>query len=188
MLGGLGLLAGGAALHPMKAGSQPLAADRKPPVAAGGYGTFVADCLWLKTNLAWETRDSIKVRRLIDFTVMSDPQSRYFWLNGARILAYDFPAWQCEQEVLAPLVVQAGWRKVGADEALLLLERGQLWHGNSAALHLEMANICLYALGDRHRAAECYRLASEQADAPDYAVRIYERLHAEEIAGMTLTR
>lgn len=188
VLGGLIVLAGGTVLYPIKERALPFSAERKSPVRPGGYRTFAADCFWLKTNLAWETRDAIKVRRLIDFTVMSDPQSRYFWLNGARILAYDFPAWQCEQEGLAPLALQSRWRKTGADEALRLLERGQLWHGNSAALHLEMANICLYALGDRHRAAEFYRLASEQADAPDYAARIYERLRAEENAGMTLTR
>lgn len=161
---------------------------REKPTVVGGYGTIVADYLWLETNLAWETRDVPKVRQLIDFTVKSDPQTPYFWLNGARMLAYDFPAWQCEESSLAPRAVQAGWRMRGADEALLLLERGQHWHGKSAVLHLEMANICLYGLCDRHRAAEYYRAAAEQSDAPDYAARIYARLHDEEIAGMTLTR
>ena len=94
----------------------------------------------------------------------------------------------CDHDDLAPLAVQAAWRAKGASEALLWLERGQRWHGQSAVLHLEMANICLYALGDRHRAAEYFRLASEQSDAPDFAARIYARLHEEEAAGMTLTR
>lgn len=188
VLGGLVLLAGGAVLHPIKAGAKAHASERELPAAVGGYRTFAADCCWLKTNLAWETRDPEMVRRLIDFTVTADPRAPYFWLNGARILAYDFPAWQCAGEGGAPLIVQARWRMAGADEALRLLERGQRWHGKSAVLHLEMANICLYALGDRHRAAEFYRLASEQSDAPDYAARIYTRLHEEEIAGITLTR
>lgn len=188
LFGGLVLLTGGVALHPIKGRCKPGVAERSRPVAEGGYRTFAADCFWLKTNLAWETRDPARVRRLIDFTVMADPQAPYFWLNGARILAYDFPAWQCAGEDKAPLALRARWRMLGADEALRLLERGQHWHGHSAALHLEMANICLYALGDRHRAAECYRVASEQSDAPDYAARIYTRLHEEEIAGMTLTR
>jgi hypothetical protein len=105
------------------------------------------------------------------------------------MIAYDFPIWQYEMAGGgAPLVMQAHWRQLGANEALLLLERGQQWHRQSAALHLEMANICLYALGDRHRAMEYYRSAAEQRDAPEYVARIYERLHAEELAGMPLTR
>ena len=188
LCGALVLLAGGAILQLVFPRSEPPAHEKNLPALVGGYRTIAADCLWLETNLAWEIRNEARVRRLIDFTVKSDPHSPYFWLNGARILAYDFPAWRCQQERTAPLSVQAGWRERGADEALLLLERGQHWHGKSAALHLEMANICLYALGDHHRAAEYYRLASEQSDAPDYAARIYGRLHDEEIAGMTLTR
>lgn len=184
----LALLAAGAAWRPITSLAGTAKSAREKPSAVGGYGMIVADYLWLETNLAWEIRDVPKVRQLINFTVKSDPQTPYFWLNGARMMAYDFPAWQCEESSLAPLAVQANWRMRGADEALLLLERGQRWHGKSAVLHLEMANICLYGLGDRHRAAEYYRSAAEQSDAPDYAARIYARLHDEEIAGMTLTR
>ncbi len=187
-LGVLALLAGGAALHPMTGAAGRLMSGSERSTLLGGYGTIIADYLWLETNLAWEIRDVTKVRQLIDLTMKSDPQTAYYWLNGARILAYDFPAWRCEAASLAPLAVQANWRMTGANEALLLLERGQRWHRKSAVLHLEMANICLYGLGDRHRAAEYYRLASEQGDAPEYAVRIYTRLHDEEVAGMLLTR
>jgi len=188
VVGGLALMAGGTALHQLKGdGSEPVQ-ERDLPVMLGGYRTFTADCVWLHTNLAWEQKDPVRVRRLIDFAVRADPQAPYFWLNGARMLAYDLPVWRYELDRGAPLVVQESWRTTGANEALNLLARGQQWHGNSAALHLEMANICLYALGDRHRAAEYYRVASEQDDAPDYAARIYARLHAEETAGMPLTR
>jgi len=182
------MIASGVALRPLADGAKQRVKARDFPAMAGGYGTIAADCLWLKTNLAWETKDQVRVRRLIDFTVRADPHAPYFWLNGSRILAYDIPAWQRERDGLAPLALQDRWRLAGADEALRLLERGLQWHGKTAALHLEMANICLYGLGDRHRAAEYYRLASEQSDAPDYAARIYARLHEEEIAGMTLTR
>lgn len=185
---GLSFLAGGAALHSMGGAGVTPSREREKPAVAGGYRTFVADCLWLETNLAWETRDAHRARQMIEFTVSADPQSPYFWLNGARMLAYDFPVWRCEDERQAPLAVQTSWRRNGASEALRLLDRGQRWHGHSAVLHLEMANICLYAMGDRRRAAEHYRRASEQADAPEFAARIYARLQAEENAEMTLTR
>jgi len=184
----LAMIVGTAALHSMKGREGAPAPERDMSALMGGYRTFAADCLWLETNLAWETRDALAVRKLIDFTVSADPHTPYFWLNGARVLAYDFPAWRCQDECDAPLAVQSSWRVKGASEALLLLERGQKWHGQTAALHLEMGTICLYALRDRARAAEHFRRASEQADAPEYAARIYASLHAEEIAGMTLTR
>jgi tetratricopeptide (TPR) repeat protein len=187
-LGGLALLAGGAVLHSLKSRPGARVTEADLPAVVGGYRTLAADCFWLQTNLAWENGDAAKVRGLIDFTVTADPQAPYFWLNGARILAYDLPAWQRALDPQAPGAVQQRCRATAANEALVLLERGLKWHGRSAALHLEMANICLYALGDRQRAAEYYRRASEQADAPDYAVRICARLEAEEKAGMTLTR
>ena len=183
LIAGLVSLTGGAALHSLKCDLIPGPSEQDLPVGVGGYGTFAADCLWLQTNLAWETQDEGRVRRLIDFTVTADPHTPYYWLNGARMLAYDLPAWQCQREPTAPLAVHVRFRTKGAVDALLLLERGQKWHGKSAVLHLEMANICLYALGDHSRAAEHYRMAAEQADAPDYAARLYARLRAEEIAG-----
>ena len=182
------MLAGGAALQVIRNGVERNRGDPDLPIGAAGYRTFAADCLWLQTDLAWEAKEEAKVRRLVGFTVATDPRTIYFWLNGARILAYDFPAWRCQSDPQAPLAVQAGWRTAGANEALALLERGLKYHGDSAAFDLEMANICLYGLGDRHRAAAYYLRASGQPDAPDYAARIYARLHAEEIAGMTLTR
>ena len=187
-VGALALVAGGTMLQRLKNGAVAPTHERAKTGALGGYGMIAADYLWMETNLAWEIRDTAKVRRLINFTVQTDPLTPYFWQNGARMIAYDFPAWQCEAARLAPAAVHARWREAGADEALRLLERGLRWHGKSAVLHLEMANICLYALGDRHRAAEYYRRASEQSDAPDYAARIYTRLHDEENAGMPLTR
>lgn len=188
VLGGLALLLGGAGLHQLQGRALSGSEEDRGPAPVGGYRLLLADWFWLETNLAWESRDAARVRRLIDFTVRADPQTPYFWRNGARILAYDFPAWQCQGAPDAPRGVQAHWRERGAQEALQLLERGQAWHGESAVLHLEMANICLYALGDRQRAADHYRRAAALPDAPDYAGRISARLQGELAAGMTLTR
>ena len=114
LLAGLALMIGGAGLHAIQHGSRPDAHGKDLLVMAGGYRTMAADCFWLQTNLAWENGDAVQVRRLIDYTVATDPQTPYFWLNGARILAYDFPAWQCQLGPGAPLTVQANWRMTGA--------------------------------------------------------------------------
>jgi hypothetical protein len=178
LLTGIVLLAfGGATLQTAKDRSPPEVADTPtPPI--GGFRTAAADWLWLENNLAWEARDAGRVRRLINLTVRTDPESRYFWLNSARMLAYDLPAWRARLEPNAPAAARARWRRDGAEEALRLLDRGLRWHGNSAALYLEKGSVCLYGLGDRTGAAECFRLAATQTDTPEFAKRIWHRLSA----------
>jgi len=53
-LGVLALLAGGAALHPMTGAAGRLMSGSERSTLLGGYGTIIADYLWLETNLAWE--------------------------------------------------------------------------------------------------------------------------------------
>lgn len=146
---------------------------------AGGYGLLAADWFWLETNLAWERRDVAETRRLLNRTVLVDPLSAYFWLNGARMLAYDLPAWRRDSEPGAPAALQQRWRLAGADEAIGFLERGLEWHDRSAVLYLELAHLCLYAQGDRRRAAEYYRQAAACPDAPAYAARFARAMTAE---------
>lgn len=146
---------------------------------AGGYGSLAADWLWLETNLAWERRDAAETRRLLTRTVSADPRSAYFWLNGARMLAYDLPAWRRLDEPDAPTALQQRWRQAGADEAIGFLERGLVWHGDSAALYLELGHINRYGRGDRCRAADCYRRAAACPDAPAYAARFAQAMAAE---------
>jgi hypothetical protein len=74
-LAGLTLLVGGAALQPIKAGLGQTPGEPAQPAVVNGYRTFAADCLWLQTNLAWETKDEGRVRNLIDFTVTADSQT-----------------------------------------------------------------------------------------------------------------
>jgi hypothetical protein len=174
------LLLGGAVLDSVEPGGTTGATQGHGRTLAGGYGTLAADWLWLKTNLAWERRDAGATRRLIELTVAADPHSRYFWVNGARMLAYDLPSWRCANEPRAPRAMHRMWRDSAAREAIALLERGLAWHENSAALRIEMANISLYALGDRARAAKHYRLAAAQPDAPPYAARLCARLEGAE--------
>jgi hypothetical protein len=176
LLAGLLLLAfGGAALRTGKDRNPPEVADA-PTVPIGGFRTAAADWLWLENNLAWEVHDAGRVRWLINLTLRTDPESRYFWLNSARTLAYDLPEWRARLEPNAPAAARQHWRRDGAEEALRLLDRGLRWHWNSTALYLEKGSICLYGLGDRTAAAECFRLAAAQADAPEFAKRIWQRL------------
>lgn len=167
--GGLALVQLGRAMEsnvPARPGSTVLSQ------LAGSYGPLAADWLWLEANLAWERRDAGETRWLLHRAVSTDPQTVYFWLNSARILAYDLPAWRCGAEPAAPVALQQRWRRAGADEAIAFLERGLEWHAHSAVLYLELANISLYAGDDRRRAAAYFRRAASCPDAPPYAARL----------------
>lgn len=135
------------------------------PVVAGGY--------WLRANVAWERREAAAMEAFLGLTVAADERPLHYWLNGARMLAYDGPAWQPPD---APLVIRRRAIEDQARRALRFLENGLQWHGADAALYVEMANIHLRQLGDRESAARCYRRAAEQPGAPYYAARIHAEL------------
>lgn len=142
----------------------------------GGMRSVVASGFWLRANLAWEQRNPVETTALLELTVAADERPLYFWLNGARILAYDVPAWP---PAVVPLAVRQRASEEQAHMALGFLEKGLRWHGPDAELYVEMASIHLRRLGDLESAARCYRLAAEQSGAPYYAARIHAELLSE---------
>ena len=140
----------------------------------GGMRSVVAGGFWLQANLAWERRDAPATTALIDLTVAADERPLYFWLNGARMLAYDLPEWQLD--ATAPAAVRQRASAAGAQQALRFLERGRRWHGADPELDIEMGNIHLRRTGNLEAAARCYRRAAEQPGAPYYAARIHAEL------------
>lgn len=139
----------------------------------GGLRSVVAGGYWLRANVAWEDREAAVMEAFLGLTVAADERPLHYWLNGARMLAYDVPAWQPAE---APLVIRRRATDEQARRALRFLESGLHWHGADAAIHVEMANIHLRRLGDLESAARCYRLAAEQPGAPYYAARIHAEL------------
>jgi len=137
--------------------------------ALGGMRPALAGCFWLQADLAWEKQDPAATAALLQLTVAADDRPLYFWLNGARMLAYDLPAWE-------PLAVRRQRTDAHSRLALAFLEQGLRWHGPDAALWVEMANIHLRRTGDIESAARCYRLAAEAPHAPYYAARIHAEL------------
>ena len=60
----------------------------------GGLRSAVAGVCWLRANLAWERRDAAATTALLHLTVAADERPLHFWLNGARMLAYDLAEWR----------------------------------------------------------------------------------------------
>ena len=145
----------------------------------GGFRAVVADAGWIYLYVNWEKRNLPATDALIQLVPAIDPRSVYFWLNGARILAYDFAAWRVEaaggRDAL-PLDQQDRIVREQAGRALRHLGAAMTFHPARADLWIERANIELNQLHDVAAAAESYRRAARQSDAPYYAARLYAEM------------
>lgn len=144
----------------------------------GGFRALVADATWVRMYVLWERHDLPSVQTLIQLVAAIDPRPLYFWLNGARILAHDLSAWRVEAAGGYERIGAAGEQRIDREQgrvALRHLDAALAHHPASAEIWIERANIELHRLRDVGAAAESYRRAWEQPNAPYYAAR----LHAE---------
>ena len=144
----------------------------------GGLRAAVADVLWLKASQLAEAHDLAATNATLRLVSAVDSRSLYFWLNGARIIAYDLPEWKIAAAGGYGRVRTSAREAIAHDwarRALRRLDEAMRFHPASAALWIERANIELNRLGELAGAAESYRRAAEQPDAPWFAAR----LHAE---------
>lgn len=143
----------------------------------GGFSALAADLVWLRTYVVWERRDAAGTEAMLKLATALDGRCLRFWLSGARMMAYEIPNWRIE-EAAAKMTDNDANRIVveQARHGLEFLERAFRFHPDSAELWVERANIELYRLHDIAAAAESYRRASLQADAPYIAARIHAEL------------
>lgn len=145
----------------------------------GGFRSAVADILWLRMAGAWEAHDAPATERWLELVTAIDPAPLYFWINGARIIAYDLPEWpQQEAGGRGPATATLRSHRIRAAglRARQWLEEARQFHPASAALWIEQANLELNRLGDLRAAAASYRRAWEQPQAPYYAARLHGEL------------
>ena len=145
----------------------------------GGFRALVADGTWIRTYVQWEKRDLPGTETLLRLVVALDPRPAYFWINGARILAYDFPAWRIERAGGYDAVPAPDQQRIDREQAGLALrhlDAAMEFHPANPNLWVERANVQLNRLHDVEGAAESYRRAWEQPDAPYYAARMHAEL------------
>lgn len=140
----------------------------------GGYRALAADVLWLRAYGAWRERDAGATEAWLRAAVAADGRSRHYRINGARMLAYDFPAWTDGPDV--PQAVRDQARRRHAERAMALLEEGLTGVGAEADYLVELARIAHQQLGDLDRAAEYYRRAAVSPGAPYFAGRLHAEL------------
>ena len=145
----------------------------------GGFRALLADLLWIRTNIVWEQRDLPATQTLIKLVTAVDPRPLYFWLNGARMVAYDMPNWRIVAAGGYDQVPEAAQRKIDEEQAgvaLSYLEAARRYHPQAAAIEIEIANVHLNRRKDVAAAAASYLAASKQPDAPYFVARIYAEL------------
>jgi tetratricopeptide (TPR) repeat protein len=142
----------------------------------GGFRGIAADALWLEAHRAWERHDLPATYSLIRMTALTDPRPLYFWLNGARIVAYDMPVWRAGMSGDLPQSVVRQIDEEQAHLALELLKLATRCRYDDPAIAIEIANIHLRRRGDVAAAADWYRRAAEMPGAPYYAGRIHAEL------------
>lgn len=141
----------------------------------GSFRSLAADLAWLRAYMAWERHDEVATEFFIRLSTKLDDRVRDFWLNGARMIAYDFPSWgSADAERDTPEKNEVSRRH--AQRAVEFLDAALVRHPTSSALWIERANLQLNKLQQSAEAAESFRQASMQADAPFYAARIHAEL------------
>jgi len=161
--------------------SRTVAAHELPFIGEllGGFRGPVADLLWLEANERAEAGDLPAMEELLHLVTSVDPRPLYFWLNAARITAYDVPARRVASMRDERALSSLACRRIEEDQArraLDLLDEARRYHPACAALWIEQANIQLNRLGDVAGAAESYRRAVAQPDAPYFAARLHAEL------------
>jgi len=145
----------------------------------GGFRTIMADFLWIRVYTIWERRERASMNAMIRLVTILDPRPDFFWINSARMIAYDVPNWRISQEGGYREVPQSRQAVIDleqAQQAFTLLERAREFHPKNPKIALEVAQIYLNRLKDVEHAAEWFLKASEMPGAPYYAARIYAEL------------
>lgn len=145
----------------------------------GGFRAIIADFLWLQTNVVWENREPAKLDSMVRLVTSVDPRPVFFWINSARMIAYDVPHWRIREEggqQTVPVSRQKAIDREQAEQAFAHIRRGLEFHPDNPRLYLEIGQIYLNRLNDPAQAAPWFLRASEQPGAPHFAARIYAEL------------
>lgn len=145
----------------------------------GGFRAIMADLLWIQANSVWGRKDRVELDAMFRLVTTLDPRPEFFWLNAARMTAYDIPNWRIREEGGYDLVPD--WRqseidREQAEQAFVLIREALEFHPDSPTLYLEIGQIYINRLDDAERAAPWFLKAWEQPGAPNFSARIYAEL------------
>lgn len=145
----------------------------------GGFRTIIADFLFIRANLFWEKKDRPNTEAMLNLVVAVDPRPMFFWLNGARMLAYDMPAWEIKERGgfgQIPAGIERAIKEDYAELGVAFIDKAKSFHPDDYRVPLEKAQIYTNRLEDYAQAGQYYEEVIAMEGAPFYADRIYAEM------------
>lgn len=145
----------------------------------GGFRAIMADFLWIRANAVWVKKDRAQLDAMIRLVTTLDPRPDFFWLNAARMTAYDVPNWRIRDEGGYDIVPDARQDAIDLEQAEMafgIVREALEFHPENPTFYLEMGQIYLNRLDDPAKAAPWFLKAWEKPGAPYFAARIYAEL------------
>jgi len=148
--------------------SAPQAVARALP---SGLRRVAAGWFWVGARRAWEREDARELRRALAWTLALRPEQLGYWIEGARMLAFDVPQWSGGD---------ARQRRRALEEALRFLADAENVHPMAGVIPLEIGWLRGWELGDLEGAeralARAARLGPSARQAEGLRARVLERL------------
>ncbi len=141
-----------------------------PKNRIGGFVELWASLHWVGAYSAWHDKDGERIRRELNLVTPLNPESLFFWLNGARMVGYDLAAWRRESTD-SPARHQT-INQEQFSEALAFLQRGQAHHPDHSAFPIKEAVLAMRLTGDFVRVEDALRRASGMSDYPKFVPRV----------------
>lgn len=167
---------------PQPIDGQPAPAQLASDVAAaflGGLRPTVANLVWVQAYSHWERRDAASLEQSVGWALRLEPRNCSFWLQAARMFAYDVPRWEARATLgpgfHPPEAIQP-FRLAGAQQALEYLDAAAVFFPADAVLEVDRALLHLNATGDLEAAAAAFRAAWEAPGGPYFAGRLHGEL------------
>ncbi len=146
----------------------------------GGFRSLLADMAWIQTSYFWLDKDWPKTETALRATTQLDPRPLYFWVQGARILAYDVSNWRIrELETSGQLQSEGQVDRIRAEQAYAgidLLEQAMNYHKDNPRLFIEIAQIYHNILKQPLMAADYFGKAASSPQGPYFAGRLHAEL------------
>ncbi len=147
--------------------------------ALGGYRNIAANLVWIELYRDWQRRRAPEVLEKMSLAVALNPDSEFFWIDGARIIANDMPVWEVGDDKADSLFdTQAGGevRRDYGRRALAFLRKAPPEFSRDPEMLVEQGLIWWKKLDNLGRAADFFLRAASQENAPYYISRVYAEL------------
>lgn len=137
--------------------------------ALDGIKKLAGGLAWVGVYGDWRRRDVGSMMRGMEWTVRLDPDTMVYWLDSARIIAYDVKTWRedrgSEEEPSSVKYEQL-------HRAIAWLDQGRAIHPREVQLPIEQAVMWWSVARDAERAEKAWAAAQACKNVPHFVARV----------------